>query len=94
MCNPAFEASVKLKAAWVSKSEHTASEHIIYNLLRGKDAKRGFNQRLTSIQGNDPWYAFNLAKRSAWHIANANADFEKRFGIARPEYLLERIRNA
>ena len=48
-------------AAWAAKKEHTAAEHIIYNVLRGKSVTLGFKEKSNNIQGNDPWFGFNNA---------------------------------
>lgn len=85
----------QLKSAWATRSEHTAAEHIIYNLLRSKLAKHGFVEKTKNIQGNDPWYAYSLAKRTAWSFCkNYQSSFKARFGIEMPESLVELIRNA
>jgi hypothetical protein len=59
------EQFTALTAAWRSRKDHTAAEHIIYNVLRGKPAKQGFKQREKHVQGNDPWYAFSCALSEA-----------------------------
>lgn len=45
----------------------TAQDHILYNLIRGKDLKRGFTpitntNKLTSNYSNNVWHAFSAAK--------------------------------
>ena len=59
------EQYLAVLAAWKSKESHTAEEHIIYNLLRSKPLELGFNSRAKNIQGNDPWFAFNVAGTAA-----------------------------
>jgi hypothetical protein len=57
-----------LKAAWKNKQNHSASEMIAYNILRGFDAKRGFtpttNQKKL-INGRAEWHAFQQA---TWYL--------------------------
>ena len=54
-----------LSSAWKSSESHTASEHVIYNILRGKSARNGFVARTKNIQGNDAWFAFKKAQKEA-----------------------------
>lgn len=54
--------------AWKAKDSHTAPEHVIYNLIRGKALDRGFTPNLKHTQGNDPYYAFFVAKLRARYI--------------------------
>jgi hypothetical protein len=48
-------------STWRAKKEHDAADQILYNILRTKPADRGFTAKGKSIQGNDPWYAYNNA---------------------------------
>lgn len=73
-------------AAWKSKDSHTAEEHIIYNLLRSKPLVLGFKDRAKNIQGNDPWFAFNVASaaakrmlsnRNPWAKQTQSSSFER-----------------
>ena len=59
------EQFVALKEAWKSKASHSASEMIIYNLLRSKPIDNGFCPKTKNIQGGNEWYAFNNATRTA-----------------------------
>lgn len=59
------EQYAALIAAWKSRKAHSSMEHIIYNLLRSKPAKLGFVERKNNIQGNNSWYAYNEALKSA-----------------------------
>lgn len=59
------EQFTALTAAWRAKASHSATEHIIYNILRSKDAKLGFVERAKNIQGNDSWYAYKEALKAA-----------------------------
>lgn len=58
----------QLTATWSAKKEHTAAEHIAYNILRGKDAKLGFtpiaSHNISKITSNccNPWNGFNQAR--------------------------------
>lgn len=60
-----------VRTTWKSTKTHTAAEHIIYNILRGKPATLGFVPRRNNIQGNDPWFAC----RNAIHLAALSCDF-------------------
>lgn len=60
-----------LKAAWSSKRHHSASDHIIYNVLRGKPIDSGFCIKTHSFQRNDPWNGFNYALASARFLVSA-----------------------
>lgn len=55
------EQYLSLKAAWSAKSSHEAWEMVIYNILRSKPIDHGFSERKNHIQGDNPWYAFNVA---------------------------------
>lgn len=59
------EQFIALKEAWNQKQSHSASEMIIYNILRSKPADNGFCQKTKNIQGCDEWYAFNQARYAA-----------------------------
>ena len=62
------EDFINLKTAWKSQAEHSASDMVIYNVLRSKPAASGFVPKTKNIQGNDPWHAFNTAKSDAHYI--------------------------
>jgi len=81
-----------LKAAWATHSMHDAKMHIIYNILRSKPAKHGFTEKTKHIQGNDPWYGFNVAKKDAlWSISTKNPfSPTSATGIRYAEQLVER----
>lgn len=55
-------------ANWKRKAEHTVEEHIVYNVLRGKDPELGFNALTNTgrlkLYLNDPWGAFNDAAKN------------------------------
>ena len=63
-------------AAWAAKKEHTAAEHIIYNVLRGKSVTLGFKEKSVNIQGNDPWFGFNTALFNAQQTVSIAKDRE------------------
>ena len=89
------EEFVQLKALWATKKNHTAGEHIIYNILRGKSPKYGFIEKTKNIQGNNPWYAYRMALSGAWSLSRLTGEqFKARFGIDKPATLEEIIRNA
>ena len=59
-----------VKAAWASTDQHSASQIIIYNLLRGFDPMRGFapfkeSSRKIESNNNDRWNGFNQARSGA-----------------------------
>lgn len=64
------EQFTTLVSTWADKKDHTARDHIIYNVLRGKPADLGFTERKSNIQGLDPWYAFNNALHDAKFLIN------------------------
>ena len=61
------EQYLAIKKIWANMKEHTASELIIYNLLRGFPADRGFtpvtNKNKLS-NGHAPWLNFTRERRS------------------------------
>lgn len=64
----------QLKEDW-KKENRTASEMIMYNILRSKDPKSGFTQKTKNIQGNDPWFGWNSAVRYIkWNLRNNRVD--------------------
>lgn len=52
-------------ATWKAKHDHTAADQVIYNVLRCKPIDRGFCEKQKNILGNDPWFAFNSALKTA-----------------------------
>lgn len=58
-----------IKAAWGQRKHHDATDHIIYNALRGLPLDRGFTpiseENHNKIRSNedDPWHGFNTARR-------------------------------
>ena len=61
------EQFIQSQQAWKSVKEHSSLEHIIYNVIRGKDADRGFVpiQGTSKIISNscDKWNGFNQPLR-------------------------------
>jgi hypothetical protein len=61
------EQFVEFQGNWKSTRTHTAAQHILYNVLRGLDPKRGFTRILetnsSKIDSNnqDPWNGYNKA---------------------------------
>ena len=62
---------------WKQKKEHSAAEHIIYNVLRSKSPSFGFSIKSKNIQGDDPWFGFNRALKEAQTICNTVNPWEK-----------------
>lgn len=77
------EQFTALTAAWKAKASHSAAEHIIYNILRSKDAKLGFCEKTKSIQGNDPWYGFKTALSEAKSLCGTKNLWEQYRGNER-----------
>ena len=71
------EQFIALTAAWKAHYGHSAAEHIIYNILRSKDAKLGFVDRKRNIQGDSPWYAYKLALDGAMRMVSLANPWEK-----------------
>jgi len=78
------EQYLTIKATWAAKHDHTAWQHIIYNILRNKPADYGFIARNKHIQGDNPWFAYNealataknyLSKHNPW---TEGSSFERR----------------
>jgi hypothetical protein len=63
----------------------TRADIVLYNVLRGKDIKRGFVEKQTNIQGNSGWFAFKVAKVEAKVLIKKG--FTQRFGFEAPETL-------
>lgn len=59
------EQFLALKEAWKKIAHPTASDMIIYNILRSKPADNGFSPKTKNIQANDEWRGFNAARYSA-----------------------------
>ena len=56
------------KQYWNKITNRSPSDHIIYNLIRGFDAKRGFTEitnRTKLSNGANPWAGFESAKADA-----------------------------
>jgi hypothetical protein len=91
------EQFTAVDATWKSKKYHNATEHVIYNILRGKPADTGFSIKTKNIQGNDPWFGFNRhAINAKYRICQAfnpmsrnwqeaREAFKKEFGIDIPD---------
>lgn len=91
------EQYLAVKAKWAAnQTSHAAYEHIVYNLLRGKPAKTGFNEKIKNIQGDNSWFAFNCAKsNAAFYVSKyKEGTFKERFGCDMPDGFLELIRGA
>lgn len=59
------EQFIALKEAWKKIANPTASDMIIYNILRSKAADNGFSPKTKNIQGIDEWRGYNDARYSA-----------------------------
>jgi hypothetical protein len=84
------EQYLAVKAAWTKTESHDAWQNIIYNILRDKPADLGFIQKTHSIQGNDPWYAFNSAISRAKYCSK-HQNFKDYFGIEQPEGFIDAL---
>jgi hypothetical protein len=63
-------------AAWKQPKSHTASQHVIYNVLRGYEPKRGFTPitRPTKLaNGAEQWFGYDMAIFTArWELREIN----------------------
>lgn len=78
------EDYLTVKKTWASKQNHSAKDHVLYNVLRGKDAKLGFSEKTKHIQGNDSWYGYKSSLKNAMY----SVDLDVRFGG--PERILDK----
>jgi hypothetical protein len=83
-------------AAWKNSKDHTAAEHIVYNVLRNKPVDNGFTEKHKNIQGCDSWYGFNQALSNARWMCKLQNDskkqhFKQRFGIDMPEDIVSKF---
>lgn len=66
------------KREWARKSDAkalTAADMLFFNLVHGRDPKKGFQPCNSGRQrGNDPWFAFNQARIAVrmWKILSSN----------------------
>jgi hypothetical protein len=63
------EEYLNLAAAWKTIPSRTAQDHILYNVLRGFDLKRGFSpiQKQSKLSnGFTEWQSFDKAKHEAY----------------------------
>jgi len=99
------EQFIAMTAAWKSKDAHTASEHLIYNILRSKPADLGFTEKYKEIlTAGDPlkWKAFTDAIVAAkWSIKTRqfgdykpDVYFKNAFGIDIPADLNDKLDGA
>lgn len=90
------EEFLTARKSWKKKDSHSAALHIIYNILRGKDPKSGFTAKSKNIQGNDPWYGYNQARRQAYNFCHPTyvVNFTNAFSINLPASLQEILKNA
>jgi hypothetical protein len=64
----------------------TVEDHILYNLIRGKDLKRGFTpitseKKLNAHYSKNAWLAFDAACNNlAWNIRSKHSTFKDRYG--------------
>ncbi len=68
------EQYITVKATWKKEKEHTVHEHIIYNVLRGKDADEGFvpltDWGRLNASDNNPWFNYDNAVREIHYQLN------------------------
>jgi len=80
------EQFLALKAKWKESAYHSASDMIIYNILRSKPADNGFAPKTKNIQGINEWYAFNEA---LWNANYQMKPCHKRDPITRMPTIVE-----
>lgn len=96
------EQHVALLKTWKGKKEHTAAQHVIYNILRSKPADHGFVEKYADIlPPGDPrrWKAYREAVIEAkWFLTktaynyDAKRDaFKRLFGFDLPEDLVAKF---
>jgi hypothetical protein len=82
----------QVKANWKQSKFHSASDHLIYNVLRGFNPSRGFTpitstNKLTN--GAHPAHAFNNAKQYWTQIFTPPHIKSPNFYMSRPTKLVE-----
>lgn len=98
------ELKQTVKSNWNKEKQHNAELHVIYNILRGKDASAGFtpvkeNTNKARNNNGDLYNAFNrvvsglrfslsTAKKTGYQVHYENA-----FGIEFSSELVEKLRN-
>lgn len=65
-----------IKKSW-AEHKHSAPWHIIYNILRSKDAALGFTERTKHIQCNDAWWGFNSSLDDARRFTSSKNPWEQ-----------------
>lgn len=89
-----YEAVVKAWKVLADNRSIESADIVIYNILRGAPASRGFIERKTNVQGNDPWFAFEQSKARARYILGKTDMFFSRFGIIAPAGLESLVKSA
>jgi len=82
-----------ISRAWKQYSQSkvaTSGEFILYNFLRGLPLHRGYTEKKTNIQGNNPWFAYHLACQEALRIICDVNPLEKYRGEDRWQHHVER----
>jgi hypothetical protein len=90
-----------IKAAWGQRKNHDATDHIIYNAMRGLPLDRGFtpisDTNFDKIRSNeeDRWNGFNNARRyAAGRFKGENdAKLLETWGVLPTPELLEILKN-
>lgn len=69
---PAFQTLQATFKQYANQNSNSASDMILYNIIRGKDIKRGFTPITNSnrlANGADPWYGYKSALSNLrWNI--------------------------
>lgn len=92
-----------IKAAWKENKYHDATDHIIYNALRGLPLDRGFtpisseNWCKINSNGDDRWYGFNNARLYAFGrlsslLKTSDDAVLRKWGIIPSEELIESLK--
>lgn len=65
------EQYITVISTWKSNTEHTVEEHVVYNVLRGKESAQGFialtDWGRLNASSNDPWNAYNNAAKNVMY---------------------------
>lgn len=90
------EQYINVCIAWKAKTSHSASHHIIYNLLRSFDMDRGFTpitNRTKLSNGVIEWTGYREAKHHAYQLLKKPVQYRSEGDIAYEKRLKSYIVN-
>jgi hypothetical protein len=98
------EQYITVIKTWKSKKEHTAEDHIVYNILRGKESALGFiaitDWGRLNASSNEPWNSYNNAAKNVQYgfttkstnwLERTSKRYSEVFGIEFTAELMEEI---